>query len=79
VRIDIQKVSMSTYRHALQPFFERAGRGVVVGSTAAAGVAGSCCSWGVGCDIPRSLSVHSKKKQDENVDVKSQSRINEKS
>lgn len=50
------KSDLTTYRHALHPFFERAGRGVVnVCSEANRGVAGGGWSCGVGCDIPGDL------------------------
>jgi hypothetical protein len=47
---------ITTYRHALHPFFERAGRGTVKVCPELAkleGIAGGGCSCGVGCDIPK--------------------------
>lgn len=48
-------LGITTYRHALHPFFERAGRGTVNVCPELAkleGVGGGC-SCGVGCDIPK--------------------------
>jgi hypothetical protein len=48
----------ATYRHALHPFFERAGRGAGVCSELDAGVIGGGCSCGVDCNITVSSSIH---------------------
>jgi hypothetical protein len=48
----MSEIGLVTYRHALQPFFERAGRGAAsVCSDEDRGVDGGGCSCGVKCDI----------------------------